>query len=87
MEEKMETIFCVFDDLSKKASPPFFADNDDVAVRQFRQLVEPLPPFERKDFKLFRLGEMDIVGMKMFTLFEPVEVDTVRRFDAEVIHE
>ena len=34
MEEKMETIFCVFDDLSKRASPPFFADNDDVAVRQ-----------------------------------------------------
>ena len=87
MSDKFIDLYCVFDDLSKKASPPFFADNDDVAVRQFRQLVEPLPPFARKDFKLFRLGEMDIVGMKMFTLFEPVEVDTVRRFEVEVNHE
>nr|QJB18833.1 MAG: nonstructural protein [Microvirus sp.] len=85
--EKMETMFCVFDDLAKKASPPFFADNDDVAVRQFRQLVDPLPPFARKDFKLFRLGEMDAQTMEMFFIEDPVEIDTVRRFETEVIHE
>ena len=83
----METMFVVFDVLAKKASPPFFADNDAVAVRQFRQLIEPLPPFARKDFKLFRIGEMDVETMEGFFVEEPVEVDTVRRFEAEVIHE
>ena len=86
MEEKMETLFCVFDDLAKKASPPFFADNDDVAVRQFRQLIEPLPPFARKDFKLFRIGEMDVETMEIY-LESPVQVEAFRGFEAEVIHE
>ena len=88
MEEKMETLFCVFDDLAKKASPPFFADNDDVAVRQFRQLVEPIPPFARKDFKLFRIAKMDEQAMVIFYVDGgPIEIDTIRRFEAEVIHE
>ena len=87
MEEKMETLFCVFDDLAKKASPPFFADNDDVAVRQFRQLVEPLPPFARKDFKLFRIGEMDVETMEIYLVGSPVQIEAFRGFEAEVIHE
>ena len=58
-----------------------------MAVRQFRQLVEPLPPFARKDFKLFRIGEMDVETMEIVFPEEPVEIDTVRRFEAEVIHE
>lgn len=81
----METMYCVFDELGKKASPPFFAENDDVAVRQFRQLMEPLPPFARVDFKLFRIGEMDTETMEIVFPEEPVEVDTVRRFQVEAV--
>lgn len=80
----MAKMYCVYDDLAKKASPPFFADNDDVAVRQFRQLVEPLPPFARADFKLFAVGEMDLETMEIVFAVDVTEIDTVRKFKAEI---
>lgn len=83
----METgLYCIYDSLGEKASPPFFADNDDVAVRQYRTLVEDIPPFARVDFKLFHIGAMNIYTMEIVPV-EPDEVDTVRRFKAEVENE
>ena len=88
MSDKFTDLYCVFDVLAEKASPPFFADNDDVAVRQFRQLVEPLPPFARKDFKLFKVAQINESTMEIFFVDDgPVEIDTVRRFEVEVNHE
>jgi len=87
-DNDMVKMYVVYDALAEKASPPFFGDNDEVAVRQFRQLVEPLPPFARKDFKLFYIGEMDVKNVQIFSNVNGYEeIDTVRRFEAEVIHE
>ena len=83
----METdLFCIFDELGDKASPPFAAENDEVAVRQYRTLLEEVPAFARKDFKLLRVGYFNYVDMHIESCV-PVQIDTVRRFETEVIHE
>ena len=83
----METdLFCIFDELGDKASPPFAAENDEVAVRQYRTLLDEVPAFARKDFKLFRIGLFDFQSMDIMS-DSLVEIDTIRRFEAELNHE
>ena len=83
----METdLFCIFDELGEKASPPFAAENDEVAVRQYRTLLDEVPAFARKDFKLYKVGFFNYANMKIDS-HTPIEVDTIRRFEAELNHE
>ena len=79
-------LYCIYDDLGEKASPPFAAENDEVAVRQYRTLLDEVPAFARKDFKLFRIGLFDFQSMDIMS-DSPVEIDTIRRFEAELNHE
>lgn len=53
----MTKLYSIRDVLAKAFGPPFTAKNDDVAVRQFRNLISEVPSYDQENYKLYCVGE------------------------------
>lgn len=58
----MELLFSyvIGDVVAEKFSPPFFAENEAVAIRQYGMLMKELAPHIRNDYQLWRTGSFNI---------------------------
>ena len=52
-------LYVVFDKLAKEAGPIFEAKNDDVAVRNFKRMLQENKSLQVAEFDLVRIGTFD----------------------------
>ena len=66
-------LYVVHDAVAEDSGPPFQAVNDQVAKRQFAQLLENAPETTKADYLLFRIAEWDSSDMQV-KLIEPYQI-------------
>lgn len=59
----MSGLYVIFDRTAEEASPPFEAVNDGIALRNFRNLMEKSPAYQRADFRLYKIADYDSKSM------------------------
>lgn len=72
-------MYSVVDSAAEEYGYPFVAKTENVAVRQFRNLMEQVPEYSRKDFQLVELGcwNADYAGQDVNPLSVKPRVDFV----------
>lgn len=68
-------IYTIYDKVAQESGPLFTAKNDDVALRNYHQLMasQRLNPF---DYKLLNLGIYESDPVSIRSVLVPVEVET-----------
>jgi hypothetical protein len=84
---KLLEIYAIYDKVSGKYSPLQLHENEQTAIRAFRQAMKNVNPEDRGDYELQRLGEFDqingeIVPPNMISGPRHVEIDTHYETDA-----
>lgn len=61
-------LYSIYDSVAQAFSPPFTADGEPVARRQYGMLVMDMPEHIRGDYMLYKLGEFDYKsgGIKLY---------------------
>ena len=69
----MNGVYVIFDSVAQEAGPLFEAPNSGVAIRNFRNLMEKVPGYQRSDYRLYTVGTYDPKTMCLISI-EPEEV-------------
>lgn len=52
-------VYTVFDRVAEEAGPLYEAINDGIALRNFRGVMEKIPPYQHGDYRLYCIAEYD----------------------------
>lgn len=71
----MTGLYVIFDRVAEESGPVFEAVNKGIAIRNFRNLLEKVPDYQRQDYRLYQVGEFDNIHMEVTTdSTQPIEV-------------
>nr|QJB18787.1 MAG: nonstructural protein [Microvirus sp.] len=68
-------VYVIYDKVAEDSGPMFEAVNDGVALRQAVNILKPLPPLFRDEYKLVCLGEYNPSTMEIQRFLPPREID------------
>jgi len=51
------SVYVIFDRVAEESGPLFEAVNDGIALRNFKNVLENVPSYQRGDYRLFKVGE------------------------------
>jgi len=52
-------LYTIYDRVAEEAGPLFPAVNDGIAIRNYRNVLEQVPEYQRGDYRLYYIGEFD----------------------------
>lgn len=61
-------VYTILDRAAEEYGPPFIAKNDEVAKRNFVNLLNEVPAHVKKDYELIRIGNFNTESGNLFTL-------------------
>lgn len=70
----MSRIYTIYDRTAEEAGPLFEAPNDGVALRNFRNLMEKVPGYQRSDYRLYNVGVWNTHTMEAELCEKPEEI-------------
>lgn len=80
-------MYCIYDKIAKLGAPPFVAVNDNVALRQFQNLMRENPLVNSDDYLLFKFGSYDDSKPLFVAYDEPIIVDAASLLDFSKEHQ
>lgn len=75
--ESQFNVYSVYDIKAQRYGPLFEATNDEVAARQFAQMMKNIEPLFRPEYKLFFLGIFDFVSGDLRQEERPKEIPVI----------
>lgn len=69
----MKYLYTVMDVIAQEVAPPFWANNDGVALRNYQLMVKK-EGVQQGDYQLFRIGEISVETGKVVGLDYPERV-------------
>lgn len=70
----MKLLYVIYDRTAEEAGPLFEAPNDGVALRNYRNVMDKVPGYQRADYRLYKLGSLDEHTMAMTVVVAPEEI-------------
>lgn len=75
--ESQFNVYSVYDIKAQRYGPLYEATNNEVAARQFTQMIKSVQPLFRAEFKLFLIGFFDFVSGDLVQNERPIEVPVI----------
>lgn len=69
-----EGLYTIFDRVAEEAGPTFNAVNDGIALRNFQNLMEKVPPIQKQEYRLYKVGTFNIHNMILTVVSPPEEI-------------
>nr|QJB21711.1 MAG: nonstructural protein [Microvirus sp.] len=70
----MNSLYTILDRVAEECGPLFESVNDGVALRNFKNLLDKVPPYQKSEYRLYKVGAFDTKTMGMTVLPTPEEV-------------
>lgn len=70
----MNLLYTILDRVAEESGPVFEACNDGVALRNFKNLLDKVPPYQQGEYRLYKIGSFDNNTMTMVAYEMPIEV-------------
>lgn len=74
-------VYSIYDIKAQKYGPLFEATNDEVAARQFVQVLQKIQPIFRTEYKLYKIGSFDFVSGSLDQNEKPFEIPLIYNVD------
>lgn len=70
----MNVLYTILDRVAEECGPIFEACNDGVALRNFKNLLDKVPPYQKSEYRIYKVGTFDNKTMALVTFVTPEEV-------------
>lgn len=67
-------LYVIYDRVAEESGPCFDAVNRGIALRNFRNLMEKVPGYQKADYRLYQVAHYDARTMKIEAVDPPEEV-------------